>query len=671
MKPEERKQNVLDKWGRCNAAKERAIMQMRLNLEYYLGHQYTFLDRVGGNKIYRPSEEDLAAAREKGIILVSNNFIKPISWVICAQFLKKLPYVYCQPRSAKQTAIEKATGYNKVLEWHRTKQSYVTANAKCVKWMNLCGNGYKWSHPCFDKTPHVDLGDGTQAPINDAEVSETVISPFEFSGPPGVKKIEEMPYVFVSKFIDADIVKQRYPNAEFTKSDSGVEMDTYNVDIESGDIYNERRGNLKLLIEYFEKPTRENPDGAHCVYCDTKELFSDKFPYKRMGRDGQMVADGYRIRHYSYDDTLVSHWAQGFPDGVLELQRRYNLLFSQELTKTVLTATSNLLVPDTMKQDDLLKNYPKCVPYDTSVEKPSWLEHNGSNKDLLADMQVMRDAIYEISGVHQVSAGEKPDPRTPAQSLLMQIERDAEKFQPIRDRYEESEALHGQDILNCYKQYAQPTIETILRDEGSDEMMQLVNDSLDDYEVIVEPGSSLPQSRSGQTATVLEMNQYKMWGPNGPDKKTRSALIRAMNLGFMDEILKQEDASYELARKENVMILQRKMPVVLPEQDDELHISVHTEPLDSPESLELQRKHQLAVVEQTSQGIPEDRVVSELTMLQTHISVHRQNLTVKTQPPMPLADPAMQQPVQGGEPLGGQGQNGPGFQGQPGEQGAI
>jgi hypothetical protein len=33
MKPEERKQNVLDKWGRCNAAKERAIMQMRLNLE--------------------------------------------------------------------------------------------------------------------------------------------------------------------------------------------------------------------------------------------------------------------------------------------------------------------------------------------------------------------------------------------------------------------------------------------------------------------------------------------------------------------------------------------------------------------------------------------------------------------------------------------------------------
>jgi len=587
---EKREQEISLKFQRAAAAKSKIHPRMRLDLAYFLGHQYDYLHYRTGRYV-RSDESELLRLQQAGIILAHINLLRPLCNAVIAKFTQKVPQLYAVPKCTTSGGAYKAKSYTDLLTYFRYRQDYITKNIENATNMVVLGKSYKQVYP-DQKTGHTKVA---------------VLNPFEVYPPPGIIRLEEMPWIIIARYVDREVLEQRFdvdlpPGSSLAGVTRQPGMEYLSEEI---------KADQKLFLEYYEKPNRRNERGAHVCLVDYQEVFAEEWPY--WNKNG--TPDGFRIQEYTYDPEITNHWGQGLPRMLLHLQRRYNGVFSQYLTNLVLTSSCKLCVPDNSplaNDENLLSNYPRVVKIPAGEEKPFWLPPSRLNEQIVNALDRIERAIFEISGIHPITMGAQPSSRTPAMSHQLEIEMDMEKFQPKFDRYEESEMKHGLDILKTMQQFSPQQVFYILGSNRAYDAQEVVVDDLDDYEIVVEPGSSKPESQAGQIAIISELQQYGLFGPPGQlDPMTQHQLLKAIDTKWSRGIISDQLDSMKLAEQENQLMAKGIRVGVLPYQNDQLHIKIHQKVFDGPESLEM------------------DATTAEIYT--THIKIHEMNQSNKMQ----------------------------------------
>ena len=580
---------VYKRYTKALDAKKLAVQRIRLNLAYYLGRQYAYIN-PSSNAFMAPMESQIVELVKKGMILLTVNKIYPAVNFVCSQLTQRQPRLNVLPKILSEEASTLAKAYDDVLAYVRFRKEYIINDQHNAKWCTITGKAYKMTYPDFNDIKTITV-DGMPVPQSYPEIKETVLSPLEVFGPPGIKKLNDWPWLIISRMINRELVESTWSVDLGTYEGMAANsMPIVTTDVQTGDIYEEDARDMIQVMEYFERPNAKNPMGAHFVVCQDKVLKATPWPYYNF--DGS-IDKSYRITEYTFSDSLVSHISDGLPAQVMDLQRKFNMLWSLYMTITTLCSTPKMMVTPGVKSQifKFLANYPDTIEVDPSepgaAENIRWLEGPGGGEALLAAIHEVEQAIEEITGVHATSQGQEPDRRMPAEELQMLQQADVGKFQSVYELREESESQHGYNILKNYQQYAPWATYRILGKERMGDVQEIKIHDLDNFDVIVESGSSIPDSKAGQYQSLREMLQYGLFnGPNGMiDPNQAPKIIRSMDLGWNKELIAEDTASMNLAREENRIMKSGNPCVVLPEYNHQVHLQIHKGYIDSPEQL--------------------------------------------------------------------------------------
>jgi hypothetical protein len=550
------------KWEMASKARAVEIQKKRLDLDYYLGEQRTYIDRY--NNYLRPTYESLRQLRQdKGFHFVTVNLCEPAVAVVHANFTKSEPQLYALVNARGDNAKDVSKVATDMLTYYRFREQGLADDFEAKLWAIVTGDAYKWPQPL-----QVD---------GETKIVTTVHSPFEAFPCPGVKRMRDMPWFIFARYMQRSTVENDYD----IKLKEGVDQEIYTVEQDDKDIAlisGEKRGDQVLMIEYFEKPSKKRPEGRHALVCQNFLLKDNIHPYWNDTATGRKWG-GYRITHYQFKPSMHSHWGKGLIRDAIIIQKKYNLMNSYLITNISKTAPKLYHDPRLKLTQEDMSNVTSAVPKPPNIETPSYGDAAVIPPQAM-DMKAELLADFErVTGVHELAKGEPPEKRMPFQAIRFSTEMDLLKFIPAFSLYEEAEREFGYDYLWALKQFAHQCAYRRLSSARIGQVENFLMDDLTDPEVFVEPGSSIPSSIAGRVAEMMELAHN-----NGPlimgDKFGMISYMRHLGTKWSLGMVEEYTGPFEWAKEENQMMLkgERVMPNMF--QEDDIHMRIHSRLLD-------------------------------------------------------------------------------------------
>lgn len=691
---------VKEKYYEASEAKRDILAKQRLWLSYYLGNQFAFLDRQ--KAFVAPSEQELRNESEKKRMrLIQINHCRSIVKTVVAYQTKQAPKIYVRPASG-QSEIRKGTARvgTELFDYQRNRNDYIIKNIERAYWQDICGTAYMITYPDFQKygfrevpvmqqapqsqeSPTLDeMGNPIldemgqpmmqqqevmaeqpqldesgqpmmqQVPIK-TEIAVAIIPPNEAYPPASGLEMNDLPWFIWARMTPAESLKAQFPDqAEQIKEDGSSYYDRKDFDTAefSSTWQDKNQKTLKLMIEYWEKPTKKIPRGRHIVIVDEVVLFEGEFPYWNKRKDGSQVWDGYRIVKYTFDYSLTRHWGISLLEPVVPLQKMYNAWNSWVASNVLPTASPILGMLKGTLIKEKITNLPRTMEYDREGAPPRYLDPPNINPIIIQLMDRYKHEIFEVAGVHDITMGGLPDQRVSGVALSQVLELDIAKYTSNFEADEERSRTLAYHILQNYKQFAAERIYEILPPERAEDIQNFLDDDLDDTDVVCERGSSIPENIAGQRQMLMELRQYQ--GIQLESKLDYARYLQAFQTGWGNSLISALTSSISLAEQENAMILRGINPEVHLEQDHDLHTQVHKNIFDSPQFLLLQNVQDPMVQKVRAAGDAHNSAHRDLQAQLTPMPIETQAQplpigaggqipALETQPPAPPSSPEM------------------------------
>ena len=348
--------------------------------------------------------------------------------------------------------------------------------------------------------------------------------------------------------------------------------------------------NKILVIEHYDRPHPEKwPEGRKLVivngYCThvSKPQFMTKKPG---GWHPFAEANWLKLR--------PSPMATSAMNDVTAKNRELNRLDSLIDTSTMRNLGSMLLVKAGSGLDPqrIFGEPGQIHEVNNIADVARWVRDDQPVPNVLDKLREMKKQdSYEISGAQDALRGDRTKGVTSGYMLKMLQEREEARLSPARRRFERWVSTLGEKAISCVRANAQQLGQDIfgaLQRSASGEftasdIQTFLRTPLDfGVDIRVEPGSMLAKSKASLQATLLDIVQ-----------KT-PAVSRLDNPAVLDKFLKFFDADLlrdqsalhrDRAEKENEKFTDLgklgpsakgiNMPIVMPMDDDDLHIMEH------------------------------------------------------------------------------------------------
>jgi hypothetical protein len=492
-------------------------MQWKLNLAFYKGRQYSFVNREL-NRVQSLPTEDGDKPRYR-IRLVSNQIITG-SHSLLAKYTKTKPIISATPGSGAADDAKAAQLAERLLEYWWDEFSLDDKLAEALLWSIICGQGYwliEWDQ--YASTPMTfTLGpdgspitnekikaafmdqlrsrgiDPKQKTVYLGDINVCVPSPFNVYLDPSAQNFDECKFVIIKYPMDPDMVKARWgktvtPDSIPTPPEVSLALSTAQDQGEktTKDVY----------CGYF-LPTPANPKGR--VVWWTKGLdepLEDK-PWPWKSRKLPIVKfPGLKMPGSIYD---TSHVEQAIPT-----QKELNRTLSQMVEYKNLTirprvwAPTNSLRTRLTSEPGALYEYNPVGNFKPEVEQPRALPPYVF--DLLKEISARLDNVFALT---EVSQGNVPPNVEAGIAIDLLQELSADRLMPTIKLIEKSLARAGQLMLELAQQYyIEPRQLAIYGSGGAVQVRKFSQaDIAGGVTVHVETGSGLPRTRAGRQAQI-------------------------------------------------------------------------------------------------------------------------------------------------------------------------
>ena len=653
----------------------------RLWLALYLDQQFSWINKLG--EFATLTDDEIKRLRNsKRTYPIFLNLIKSIVMLVVSQLTQKQTKVQFLPKGVGQDVFYASQATNDILDAFRFAQDYTRDDKKNATWMTVVGDSYKWTHPkeASDKSIELPVKDDQGEPKLDKngrplmeripvelEVTTEVLPWTSFFPPPGEKEIPEMPWIILKRDLDKTFLNDRYGTELSAKSANWV--DSYNIEEHTHSHSYEQFGEQIAVLDYLEKPTQAYPRGRHVVVVLNDEIILEQgdFPYwikvpmyqaDPQGNETAVAGQfeekwgGYRVQHYTYHDSLISHWAQGLPSPIADIQKRINHILTAWITNVITTMGVKLPYFDSMSlPKDFLDNEPKAVQIPAGQTIPQYMNPPTVNPEVMTAIRLLIAELYQIAGVNQVTMGGSPEQRTSNAAMQTTISTDLNKLRPILDNYADTECRTAWDIYHSIRQFSPEYAKRVLGPDRVAELNDFLSSDPEDYELKAELESNIPENKEGNIETIeriIKATQGQILG-GFKEPADFANLMRAVDTGWSRDWIKQYTQPAELVETENRMMLNGQMPVVSLFHDHPLHMTGHQKPYNSPEYYTKINGTQIDSIFQKHQIEHNNMMIYGVAQpTQQMIAQHQQALAMKAQAamggkPQPEAQPEQAQ----------------------------
>ena len=544
--------------------------QWELDLEFLAGNQYCEISPRGEVE----EEEKYYYWQNRGAF----NHIAPIIDSRVAKLTKMKPIMSVKAAGAEESDVKNAKLATALVNSSYQRLSLGDVISKTTGWSESCGTGFYFIgwNPDAGKL----LGEVDGKKVFEGDVVVESVSPFEiYPDSLCYENIESCESIIRARAMKTADVERLYGITV-----AGEDVKVFGVDkaATGKSIVHDS----VLVLEKYERPTADFPDGRLIVACEKTILYMGELPYVN-GAEGRR---GFPFVKQNSIDKAGCFFGMSMVERLIPVQKAYNAVknrkqeFLNRLTMGVVAVEDGSVDTDELAEEGLSPG--KIIVYRQGATPPALMGTGTMPTDLNREEDRLLNEFILLSGVSEFSRSTDVAAGTSGVALQLLIEQEDARLNAVTENVRSAIRETAKQMIRLFKQFATST--RLLRtagEQGKVELYYFNSSDLGSDDVVFDTENELSYTPAQKKSAVYELiDAGLLTDDTGKlSERTKAKLLEILGFGSIDNTLDIESLHINKADEENLSGF--KKPIGVDEYDDhELHIAEHTRFLLSAES---------------------------------------------------------------------------------------
>ena len=544
--------------------------QWELDLEFLAGNQYCEISPRGEVE----EEEKYYYWQNRGAF----NHIAPIIDSRVAKLTKMKPIMSVKAAGAEESDVKNAKLATALVNSSYQRLSLGDVISKTTGWSESCGTGFYFIgwNPDAGKL----LGEVDGKKVFEGDVVVESVSPFEiYPDSLCYENIESCESIIRARAMKTADVERLYGITV-----AGEDVKVFGVDkaATGKSIVHDS----VLVLEKYERPTADFPDGRLIVACEKTILYMGELPYVN-GVEGRR---GFPFVKQNSIDKAGCFFGMSMVERLIPVQKAYNAVknrkqeFLNRLTMGVVAVEDGSVDTDELAEEGLSPG--KIIVYRQGTNPPALMGTGTMPTDLNREEDRLLNEFILLSGVSEFSRSTDVAAGTSGVALQLLIEQEDARLNAVTENVRSAIRETAKQMIRLFKQFATST--RLLRtagEQGKVELYYFNSSDLGSDDVVFDTENELSYTPAQKKSAVYELiDAGLLTDDTGKlSERTKAKLLEILGFGSIDNTLDIESLHINKADEENLSGFRK--PIGVDEYDDhELHIAEHTRFLLSAES---------------------------------------------------------------------------------------
>lgn len=548
-------------------------LNWRLNMNFVVGNQFAQISSKGD--IEESGKEYFWQEREV------YNHIAPILETRLAKLGRVKAKAQVRPATSDDEDVASASLATKLIDAVCKENDFSSQLALANSWSEITGSAF------FKVTWDAEKGHALDASgeIKEGDVTITLCPPFEiFPKDIAITDIDKQSSIMHAKVLTTKEVKRIWG-----KDVKGGEVNVFSFDnaqVGGGfgytasvpKIVSEKREDSVTVIEKYEAPTHEYPNGRLIIVAGDTLLYQGDMPYLN-GEDGTR---GYPFSKQVCIDNLTNFFGTSVVERIIPVQRAYNTVknrkheFMNRMAVGVMAVEDGSVDTDDLEEEGLPPG--KVVVYRQGSTPPIMLSPTQVPSEFSREEEKLLNEFVMISGVSEVTTySQVPANVASGTAISLLLEQDDTRIALTADSLRESIKRISKQVLRLYRQFAKvPRVKRITGDNGDVEIASFCAGNIDSEDIVFDTISDIEDTLSARRAMVYDLLKLGLFADeNGKlNASTKARLFEILGFGNWEDGRSNDEIHRKKALKEN-MELEKKDVSVDVYDDHALHIAEH------------------------------------------------------------------------------------------------
>ena len=542
--------------------------QWEINMNFYNGNQYFGINGLGD--IEEKGQEFFWQNREVF------NHIAPLMETRLVKFSRISPRMCVRPYSDDDKDIVSAEKTEKLIEEVFKKQNVGEVIKQGTMWSEICGTSFY--KVVWNNLSGENLGKVDEEEVFEGGVEIIPVSPFEiFPDSLYNQNVEDCQSIIHARAMTTYDIKKKYNVVV-----AGEEIGAFNLSHYSQPAFKTSvKGTISdacIVIEKYEKPSKEFPEGRLITVAGGKLLFYGSLPY---------VNGGKSLRTFPFvkQESLCSvgsFFGTSIIERLIPVQRAYNAVknrkheFLNRLSMGVLRVEDGSIDVDDLTSEGLCPG--KVLVYRQGSKAPEIMENSTMPNEFCDEEEKLLSEFVAISGISDITLAENQATVKGATALELLIEQDNEKLLGSAEKIRSSYVEISKHIIRLYRQFI--TSVKLIKEGNSLSKIKITyidKEALHSDDVYCENDNEMlySDSQKKQMMYTLYSSGLLAESDGTVSEKTKGKVLSI--LGYKDLDVKKGTYTLqeEKAQREN-KALRKELLLVEEIDDDDIHITEHT-----------------------------------------------------------------------------------------------
>lgn len=551
--------------------------QWQLNINFVMGNQYC---GIGSNDTLDDFDKQYFW-QEREVY----NHIAPLVETRLSKLAKVRPTMTVLPASGDEDDVSNAHICKDILDSVSSKLELSELVSQATKWSEICGTSfYKvvWNDSAGSVVGLTTLGEK----IFEGDVDVIVCSPFEiYPDSNSCESLDSCRSLIHARAYHVETIKKHWGVTV-----KGEDIDTYNLSnsqVAGGLGYVSKSAKMTktikhdhaMVIERYEMPTKDRPDGRLVIIAGDKLLYDGELPYKNL-QNGER---GFPfIRQISVGQPSL-FWGTSIVERSIPVQRAYNAIknrkheFMNRLCMGIVSVEDGSVDIDNLEEEGLSPG--KILVYRQGSRAPQFMSNASLPSDFRDEEERLLNEFLNISGVSDLfgsNASAISNMSGVALQILMEQEdmRISSSGEYIKFAIKEI----GIQILRLYKQFVNAQrMSKLVGENGTSKLFYWDNRAITTDDVVFETETELGETVAQKRSMIFDLlNAGLLHDENGKlSNAMRLKILELLGFGIWEDALDNNNLQLEKAKRENIEFLDGKEPEVMEIHDHDLHINAH------------------------------------------------------------------------------------------------
>ncbi|MCL2631181.1 MAG: hypothetical protein FWD49_06675 [Firmicutes bacterium] len=549
-----------------------------LNINFLLGNQHSYISPGGdiadnGKQYYWQEREAF-------------NHIAPIIEARLSKFTRVNCAVNVRPASSSDTDINIAKLSGRLIEATQLDNNFINLHNTANYWSEVTGTAfYKivWSKKAGKMLTNCDK-DGA---VYEGDVKISVCPPYEiYPDTLSATSVSHCRSIIHAKAYPVEAIRDIWGQTIEPEEVSVINTDT----VDSGGgfgyagksyrVFSEVKRGYAVVIERYEAPTTDYPNGRLHVVAGDKLLFEGELPYE----NGANGTRGFPFIRQVALEQPQCFYGMSIIERLIPVQRAYNAIknrkheFINRLSNGVLAVEDGSVDTDLLEEEGLSPG--RVIVYRQGSAPPRLMSAGSVPAEFRDEEDRLLSEFIGISGVNNyLNTNNMNVSNLSGYALSLLVEQDYARLSVTTESIRNAMRELAGHILRLFRQFAKTDrIIKISGDNGDIEIKSFLGSDLSSDDIITEADSELVETPAVRRGMVMDLLKHGLLSDqNGKiSNRNKAKILEMLGFGNWENYKSTEEAHIKKSAIENSELLQGKDCGIEEVDDHDIHVEEHT-----------------------------------------------------------------------------------------------